>query len=240
VHTIDPEVEMSVATVTRFEGFTPEAIDFLAELATNNDRAWFTPRKADYERLLKQPLEHLCAALAERFAAGGIPLIADPARSPFRIYRDVRFSKDKSPYKTNIGASFPVSGGGQQDHGGVAGYFHLQPGEIFVGGGMWHPSPARLAALRRTIVGDRQTVHRLLADPAFRDRFGSLHGDSLKRMPQGYDPADPDADLLKLKDAVFSRRLSDSEAFAADLPDRLTEDFAVSVPVLRFLAELPA
>ena len=89
-----------------FEGFRPEAITFLADLAANNDRAWFTPRKAEYERLLKVPLQALCVALAERFTARGLPLTADPARSPFRIYRDVRFGKDKSPYKTAASARF--------------------------------------------------------------------------------------------------------------------------------------
>src|SRR4249919_2050989 len=128
-----------------FTGFRPEAIQFLADLAENNDRAWFTPRKADFERLLKRPLESLCAALDERFRARAIPLTADPARSPFRIYRDVRFSKDKSPYKTNISASFPWSGDEGPDEppadragADPGGYFHLSPGEIYVGGGMWH------------------------------------------------------------------------------------------------------
>lgn len=231
---------MTVVTTDRFAGFTPQAVAFLADLAENNERSWFNPRKSEYERLLKQPLEALCAELGRRFAERGIPLTADPARSPFRIYRDVRFSKDKSPYKTNIGASFPFAAGPETERGGVGGYFHFQPGEIFVGGGMWHPSPERLAAFRRAVVGDRLAVHELLTEPAFRDRYESLHGDRLKRMPQGYDPGDPDAELLKLKDAVFSRRLSDAEAFAADLPDRLADDLAAAVPMLRFLAQLPA
>jgi uncharacterized protein (TIGR02453 family) len=102
-----------MAVSTAFAGFQPEAIDFLAELSQNNDRAWFQPRKPEYERLLKQPLEALCVALDEVFRARGIPLKADPARSPFRIYRDVRFAKDKSPYKTNVGASFPYVEGRQ-------------------------------------------------------------------------------------------------------------------------------
>ena len=102
---------MAVATApSTFTGFKPEAIQFLVDLAVNNERSWFQPRKAEYERLLKGPLEQLIAALAERFEARGIPLHADPAKSPFRIYRDVRFSKDKSPYKTNLGASFPWVG----------------------------------------------------------------------------------------------------------------------------------
>ena len=79
---------MTIATST-FSGFSPDAIDFLAELAENNDRAWFQPRKADYERLLKEPMEQLCSALGKLFPASGIPLAADPVKSPFRIYRDV-------------------------------------------------------------------------------------------------------------------------------------------------------
>ena len=94
----------------RSHGFEPDALQFLADLAENNERAWFQPRKADYERLIKEPFEALCVALADRFAARGLPLLADPARSPFRIYRDVRFSKDKSPYKTAQGAQFPWQG----------------------------------------------------------------------------------------------------------------------------------
>src|SRR6266566_1915299 len=94
---------------TSFEGFSPDAVRFLLELRANNDRAWFQPRKGEYERLLKEPLEALCMVLGERFAARKIPLRAD-ARSPFRIYRDVRFSKDKSPYKTYVSASFGWAG----------------------------------------------------------------------------------------------------------------------------------
>lgn len=91
-----------------FTGFRPEAIQFLADLAVNNNRDWFQPRKAEFERLLKVPLESLVEALGERFSARGLPLVADPKRSIFRIYRDTRFSKDKAPYKTNVSASGPI------------------------------------------------------------------------------------------------------------------------------------
>ena len=93
---------MTVATSTTFTGFRPEAIQFVVDLAANNDRAWFTPRKAEYEELLKRPLDAFISALGEQFAARGIPLQADAARSPFRIYRDVRFSKDKSPHYDKV------------------------------------------------------------------------------------------------------------------------------------------
>src|SRR3954451_16542157 len=95
-----------------FTGVVPDAIQFLVGLAENNSRDWFQPRKAEYERLLKRPMEELCVALEEQFRARGIPLHADPARSPFRIYRDTRFAKDKSPYKTAAAASFGWAGDG--------------------------------------------------------------------------------------------------------------------------------
>jgi len=227
-----------MATATQpFTGFRPEAIQFLADLAANNERAWFQPRKADYEHLLKEPLEALCAALAERFEAKGIPLRADPARSPFRIYRDVRFSKDKSPYKTNVGASFPWAGDGE---GSAGGYFHVAPGEVFVGGGMWHPEPARLDAFRRLVDTDPGRVHAVIDDPTFVATFGRVSGETLSRVPQGYGAQHPEADLLKLKGVVFMRQLSDADAASADLPDRLAETLLLGVPLLRLLASLPA
>ena len=220
---------------TAFRGFRPEALGFLVELALNNDRSWFQPRKAEYEALLKEPLEQLCAALNEEFVARRIPLAADPARSPFRIYRDVRFSKDKSPYKTNVGASFPWIGEG----GGVGGYFHLEPGGVFVGGGVWHPSPARLAAWRSAVVADRAGVHAALEDPAFRSEFGTVDGERLKRGPAGFAADDPDLELLKLKDVTFGRPLSDEDVLADDLPARLAGALGNAIPILSLLAALP-
>ena len=225
---------MATATTEAFSGFRREAIQFLADLADNNERSWFQPRKADYERLLKVPLEELCVALDMRFRERGIPLSADPTRSPFRIYRDVRFSKDKSPYKTNIGASFPYIDG----HADAGGYFHLAPGEIFVGGGMWHPDRARLAAWR--VLVDRGVGLEALDDPAFVATFGEVGGDSLSRVPPGFPKDHPRADLLRLKDVTFGRRLTDDEATSRDLPDLVADTLATAVPVFRLLGGLPA
>jgi uncharacterized protein (TIGR02453 family) len=234
---------MAIATET-FSGFRLEAIQFLVDLAENNNREWFQPRKGDYERLLKQPLEALIAALGERFEARHIPLRADPARSPFRIYRDVRFSKDKSPYKTHVAASFPwVEGadwdGSHSDEGGnPGGYFHMGPGEVFVGGGMWHPPTAKLNAFRRAIVEDPSGVHAALDASDFVRRFGSISGDKLKRVPPGYPADHPDAELLKHKDVTFGERLADGDVLSPALPDTIAESFAAAVPVMRFLARL--
>jgi len=119
-----------------FTGFSPEAIQFLVDLAANNERPWFQARKTDYERLLKEPLEALCADVAVEFVKRGVPLQSDPKRPPFRIYRDVRFSKDKSPYKTHIAANFPWRGDGADD-------------APTWGGGYFHPSPSLSRTLQR-------------------------------------------------------------------------------------------
>lgn len=236
---------MTIA-VQPFAGFTPQAIQFLSDLAVNNDRAWFQPRKADYERLLKEPLEALCAALGERLAARDIPLQADPKRSPFRIYRDTRFSRDKSPYKTNLGASFPwvetTGGGGDPvDPGAHAngGYFNFQPGEMYAGGGMWMAEKPRLDALRRAIVETPDRVREAIEDPAFVAWFGDVHThESLKRIPAGYPQDHPMAEMFRWKDVVFGRRLSDAEVCSPGLPDLLAEGYAAALPVFRFLATL--
>jgi len=219
---------------SQFTGFSRDAVQFLVDLALHNDRPWFQPRKGEYERLLKEPLEDLCVVLGERFEASSLPLRADPSRSPFRIYRDVRFSADKSPYKTHVSASFPWAGEG----GGVGAYFHFQPGEMFAGGGMWHPDPAQLAAWRQTVDRNPESVEAVLRSPDFVGTFGEVSGDRLKRTPAGYAADHPSAELLKLKDVTFGRRLSDDEALSTDLPDLLVETFAAAIPLLGLLARL--
>ena len=240
---------MAVATDTKFTGFRPEAVEFLAELAANNERAWFQPRKAEYERLLKEPLEALCVALEEQFRARDIPLHADPAKSPFRIYRDTRFSKDKSPYKTHLAASFGWAGDGVDEASGRShlenvhasgGYFHLSPGEIYVGGGVWHPDASWLKAFRDRIAAGAADFERIVGAPAFREAFGSVSddGESLKRVPPGYPADHPAADLLRKKNVTFGRRLGDDEALSQDLPATLADAFAVATPLMRWLATI--
>jgi uncharacterized protein (TIGR02453 family) len=225
----------------RFTGFEPAALQFLADLAANNDRAWFKPRKAEFERLLKEPLEALCMALADRFDDLRLPLVADPQRSPFRIHRDIRFSKDKSPYKTGLGADFPWNdskGDELRPRGAVGGYFHLEPGNIFVGGGMWHPERARLAAFREKLDRDPSAVLRAIEDVRFASVFGSVTGESLTRNPKGFPADHPYGHLLRLKDVVFSRPVSDRDVFSARLPDIIARDLDAARPVLLFLDKL--
>jgi uncharacterized protein (TIGR02453 family) len=231
-----------------FTGFRPEAIQFLVELAENNSRDWFQPRKPDYERLLKRPMEQLCDALDEQFRSRGIPLSADPRQSPFRIYRDVRFSRDKRPYKTAAAASFRWAGDGSgtvaegrthaQNVHASGGYFHLEPGEILVGGGVWRPDSSWLAAFRQRVANHPGEFQAIVEDPAFVEAFGAIsdEGESLKRVPSGYPADHPAADLLRKKNITFGRRLSDDEALSPRLPELLADAFAAGTPLLRYLA----
>jgi uncharacterized protein (TIGR02453 family) len=235
---------MAIATPT-FTGFDRAAIQFMADLAANNDREWFQPRKAEFERLLKAPMEALTVALAERFEARGLPLQADPKRSPFRIYRDTRFSKDKSPYKTHYAATFPwvegrsAAGGAADEAHGNGGYFNFQPGEMYVGGGCWMMDKPRLDAFRQKVVDDPDGVRRSLSDPGFEAWFGEARShESLKRVPPGFAPDHPMAEQLRWKDIVFGRRLSDDEVTSPRLPDVIADGFAAAAPVFRFLATL--
>ncbi len=143
-----------------FAGFSPDALQFLADLAANNDRAWFKPRKADYERLIKEPLEALCVALADRFDALRLPLEADPRRSPFRIYRDVRFSNDKSPVQDGPGRRVPLAGFARRRRSGRA--------VPWAATSTWSPATSSSAVACGTLsaLGWQRSARRSIATPA--------------------------------------------------------------------------
>ena len=225
---------LSPAMTTSFRGWPEDFQRFFIGLELDNSKRYFEANRHAYEEKVKAPMVALLASLEEDFGPNKL----------FRPNRDIRFSKDKSPYKTNIGASFPWvqgragSNGSAEGPHGVGGYFHLQPGEIYVGGGMWHPEPARLAAWRTVVSADAERVHAALDDPAFTAEFGTVNGDRLKRVPPGFAPDHPEAELLKLKDVTFGRHLADSEALSPDLPGIIVEALAAATPVFRLLAGL--
>jgi uncharacterized protein (TIGR02453 family) len=209
-----------------FGGFKPEAIQFLLDLATHNDRAWFQPRKTDFERLLKEPMEALVAALDDRFAARDIPLRADPKRSIFRIYRDTRFSKDKTPYKTTAGIYFRHEQSKVVRAPGF--YLHLAPGEVFAGAGIWHPDMPTLTAIREAIVAQPDRWQEVTAGI-------EVIGNALKRVPTGFDRDHPLAEDLKRKDFAAYAKLSEAEAIAPGFLDRYVHACEEASPLMRFL-----
>lgn len=185
--------------------FKPEAFEFLRQLAANNERSWFEPRKLEFQELCRDPALRLIDALEQPLAAISPHFLASNKAvggSLFRIYRDVRFAHDKTPYKPWLGIRFKhVS-----DRSGALApllYVHLGPQQCFAGGGLWHPAAPILNRVRNFIAANPQALQDLLADPEFQNyRMG---GESAARAPRGFDPAHPLIEMIKRKDFVAMR-----------------------------------
>ena len=220
------------ASITRFAGFRPAAFAFLNELRDNNDPAWFKPRKALYEAEVLGPFGDLITAVGATLRKTGAPLVGDPRRGIFRIYRDVRFSPDKRLYKTHAGAVLTRSGG-RRDPGVL--YIHVAPGESMVAAGFWHPEPALLARLRRAVLDDPDgflaIASRLAAAgcPLSSD-------DRLSRPPRGFEAAKgtPVAEYVGWKSFTAHHPLSDAEMQSQALVDRIADFANLVMPLLEW------
>jgi len=218
-----------------FDGFPADAIRFLQDLKKNNDRDWFNENKARYETSVKDPMLQLLAALAVRMKSVHPDIELEPKKAMYRIYRDVRFSKDKSPYKTWIAAAFTYHGYDRKHD--AAFYFHITPEEIGVGGGLYAPMGDRLKNLRAAIDSDASALRAILKEKKFKKHFGEMVGEELQRIPQGFDKEHPDADLLRKKQFLCWKTLPTSSIRKAEFLDELTTDFAAMAGFVRYLAE---
>ena len=237
-----PEKERLVSgSPAEFRGFRPEAIGFLRRLARHNTRDWFERNRAVYETEVRDPMRALVEEMDVRLARVAPELVGDPRRSIFRIHRDVRFSADKSPYKTNAACQFyhcdAGRGAGQDADGAGAGlYFQLADGECFVAGGIWMPARAALEKIREAVADDPAGLDRIVRAPGFRRRFGRLSREAmLTRMPRGYTEDHPAAAWLRYKSFTAYRPLTEREATGPRLPAGLERDFAALVPLVRWL-----
>jgi uncharacterized protein (TIGR02453 family) len=217
--------------------FTPELFRFLSELEKNNDREWFQENKERYRRVVQEPLLRFISDFADPLSSISPHFVADPrpsGGSMFRIYRDVRFSKDKSPYKTHAAAQFRHREG--RDAHTPCFYLHLQPRRVFAGAGLWHPPGPALASIRTAIVENTEGWTATLNAPGFVDTH-SLGGDSLKRPPRGFDPDHPQVEHLKRKDFVASRAFTQKQTCSAGFLDLFVESCRVAAPFVRFITE---
>jgi uncharacterized protein (TIGR02453 family) len=227
---------MSV-TPTDFTGFRPAALGFLRDLSRNNQKAWFEAHRDAYESEVRAPLRALLEALDLQLARIAPELTADLKRSIFRINRDIRFSKDKSPYKTH--ASFWVNhrragGGGPHVHGGAGLYFHIEPRASMVAAGFWMPPAPMLARIRATLSEDARGFKAALN--AMPKRWGKLSEEAmLRRLPRGFTEADPGAPWLRYQSFTVSHPLAATDLRRADLPDLLAREYAGVVPFVRWL-----
>ncbi|MFC0515926.1 DUF2461 domain-containing protein [Mucilaginibacter angelicae] len=191
-----------------------ESLDFLKDLADNNNREWFAANKERYEKGRENVIDFTAKVLdSVRKIEAGMDENLDAKKCVMRIYRDIRFSKNKLPYKNNFGVSLPTSG---LKGGGVEYYLHIQPGNSFIGGGYWMPEAPDLKSIRQEIDYNAADLKKIIDDKEFVKLFGDFRKqEQLKSVPKGYEPDNENIDLLKLKSFVAWHKLDDKELTAA-------------------------
>ena len=220
--------------------FTQRALRFFRELARHNEKTWFEAHREEYESEVRQPMRKLIEDLDTRFAEFAPEIGGDSKRSMFRINRDIRFSKDKSPYKTHAACWFhhrnaARSVGSEADAGSAGFYFHLEPGgRSMIGAGLWMPPRPQLNKLRDAIAKDAKGFDRMAR--SIPRRFGGLDDEgSLKRMPRGYPEDHPAAKWLRFQSFTSGRTLTDAQVTNASLASLLAREYAALLPLVRWL-----
>jgi uncharacterized protein (TIGR02453 family) len=216
-----------------FAGFPPEMPRFFRSLKRNNRREWFQPRKHLFEQHIKFPMLELVAAINTELAKFAPEYVTEPKSAIFRIYRDTRFSADKTPYKTHIAASFSRRGGERLGTGGF--YFSVSNEGIEVAAGIWHPEREVTLAVRNHIADTHAELSRILADKKSRRLTGELKGDALTRAPKGFDPAHPAAELIKMKDWILDVTLEANLATTPQLQGAIVDRLRAMTPLLVYL-----
>ncbi len=224
--------------------FTPELFKFLKALKRNNSREWFHANKDRYEEQVRGPALRLIADMEGPLRSLSEQIVANPkpvGGSLFRIHRDTRFASDKTPYKTHVGITFyhAATKAMQRGDAGNAAmgrldapvlYLHLEPGECFTGGGIWHPQPDSLKRIRNYLLNNPASWKQATRSAAFRKHW-ELGGDSLSRPPKGYDPTHELIEDLKRKDFIASTRLTDEDILSPGLPQLLMKRYKDVVPL---------
>ncbi len=213
--------------------FTVKTLRFLRALKRNNDREWFRERKDRYESDVRQPMIVLLNQLAADFKSFAPEFVAEPKVSLYRIYRDTRFSADKSPLKTHVAAHFPMRGMPRGEGGGL--YLEVAPTWVWMGGGLYMPSAPQLRTLRAHIADNHQRLHRIVTATPFRKTVGALDGERLSRVPRGYANDHPAAHYLQFKQFIAGREFSAQFATDRGFHRELLITFRAVAPLVRFL-----
>ncbi len=215
--------------------FTAKSLAFLRALKRHNDRDWFRERKAEYEQHVRGPMIEVLGRLADDFPSFAPEMISDPRVSLYRIYRDTRFSADKSPLKTHIAAHFPARGFAKGEGAGL--YFHISSAGSWVGGGIYMPSSSQLLALREHIVSNQKRFERVISTPGLHKAVGQIHGERLARVPRGFSKDHPAAEHLKLKQFLAGSEYPPEFALSPRFYPELLAVFRAITPFIRFLNE---
>jgi uncharacterized protein (TIGR02453 family) len=221
------------SAVTRFSGFPAAGLAFLGELKENNDREWFQPRKEIFDREVRGPMEAAAAAVNEHLAEFAPEYVTPPAKAIYRIYRDTRFSADKTPYKTHIAAHFPHRALAKNECAGF--YFSVSAEQIEVAGGAYMPGPPQLLAIRNQIAAHPDEFRTLAEQRRVVKLMGALQGDQLTRVPKGFAATHSAADYLRHKQWYYYVLLDSELATSARLLKEVVERFRRMAPFIDFL-----
>jgi uncharacterized protein (TIGR02453 family) len=222
-------------TKSKLPAFPRAGLQFLQRLKRNNRREWFLKHKDEYEECVRGPMESIVEAIAPELEQLAPDLQASRKTSLYRIYRDTRFSNDKTPYKTHVAAVFPPSG--LAKHQGAGFYFHIAPKEFLIGGGLYSPEPQDLLAVRDQIAERYRQFESIVTAPGFRKIFGEISGAQLMRVPRNYPKDHRAARYLKFKQLLAFRTFPAETATTARFGTILLETFRTLYPFVRFLNE---
>ena len=212
--------------------FTSRSLAFLRSLKRHNDREWFRARRGEYETLVRAPMIAVIEALAHDLTDFAPELVASPTVS---LYRDTRFSPDKSPLKTHIAAVFPTRGLAKHEGAGL--YFHVSPTEVWVGGGMYAPATWQLQRVREHIASNSHRLRTITESSVFRRRVGRIDGERLQRLPRGFPADHPAAEYLKMRQFLAGREYEATFATRPRFYPTLLTLFRTVAPLVRFLNE---
>ncbi|HEY7501225.1 MAG TPA: DUF2461 domain-containing protein [Vicinamibacterales bacterium] len=215
--------------------FTTHTLKFLRSLARNNDREWFKARRDDYDRHVREPMISVIEQLASDFKRVAPEIVASPKASLYRIYRDTRFSADKTPLKTHAAAVFPWKGLARHEGAGL--YFEVAPRWVWIGGGMYAPLPPQLVRVREHIADTWPDIRRIARSRAFVARVGELDGEKLTRVPRGFAADHPASEYLKHRQFLAGREFPAELATSEDFYPTLVATFKAITPLVRFLNE---
>jgi uncharacterized protein (TIGR02453 family) len=214
--------------------FTPKTLSFLRSLKRNNKREWFHARREDYEAHCRGPMIAIVERLATDFRSFAPEMLADPKVSLFRPFRDTRFSEDKTPLKTHIAATFPNRALGRMNGAGL--YFEVAPGWVWIGGGMYAPDTSQLQLVREHIAAHHEQLDAIVKSPAFK-KLGGLKGETLTRVPRGFDKDHKAAVYLRHRQFLGFREEPAAFATAKDFYKQLVWTMKALAPLVRFLNE---
>ncbi|MBV1874583.1 MAG: DUF2461 domain-containing protein [Gammaproteobacteria bacterium] len=221
-----------------FNGFPTDLIAFLEQLSKNNNREWFAENKQRYRDSIQIPMSNFIMALAPGLDRTANCFIADPrlnGSSMFRIYKDARYSRNKPPFKTNVGCQFRHEAGKNAHAPGF--YLHIEPGNSFIGGGIYRPDANALLQIRTAIAENPEKWHQVIHDKEMKKHYGEVSGESLKRPPRGFSAEHQHIEHLKKKTFFVIKPLETKQLYSEHFVQQAEDLFQSASPLMRFLTE---